>query len=103
NVDFLVSAARNDANANLQACQVQNQVNTAVGIAPLNCSLFNFTTTQEQAIRDRNSSFPFSFTKQPFSARLTVSLPIFDQFSRPAQVSSAAAQTEDASERVRAR
>jgi outer membrane protein TolC len=103
NVDFLVSAARTDANANLQACQVQNQVNVAVGITTLNCSLFNFTTAQEQAIRDRNSSFPFSFTKQPFSARFTVSLPIFDQFSRPAQVSSAAAQTEDARERVRAR
>src|SRR5262249_8558252 len=42
NVDFLVNSARNDANSNLQACQVQNQVNNAVGIAPLNCSLFNF-------------------------------------------------------------
>jgi outer membrane protein TolC len=103
NVDFLVNSARSDANSNLQACQVQNQVNNAVGIAPLNCSLFNFTSTQEQAIRDRNSAFPFSFTKQPFSARFTVSIPIFDQFSRPAQVSTATAQTEDARERVRAR
>ncbi|MBI4502388.1 MAG: TolC family protein [Gemmatimonadetes bacterium] len=103
NSDFLVTSARTEADANYQACLVQNQINTAVGITPLNCALFQFTTTQEQQIRDRNTSFPFNFTKQPFSARLTLSLPIFVQFSRPTQVSQAGAQTEDARERVRAR
>ena len=28
-----------------------------------------------------NDVFPFSFTKQPFAARLTISLPIFDGFT----------------------
>jgi outer membrane protein len=103
NSDFLIASARADADANYQACQFQNQINTVASLPTFNCNLYQFTTTQEQTIRDRNSVFPFSFTKQPFSARFTVSLPIFDQFSRPTQVSQAAALTDDARLRVRAR
>ena len=103
NAQFLVDAERRNADANLQACNVQNQINGAVGIPLLNCALFQFTTTREQAILDANRAFPFDFTRQPFSARLTVSLPIFDQFSRPFAVSDAAARADDAREAVRGR
>ncbi len=103
NGEFLVTAAQQDANNTFQACQIQNQINVVASIPALNCALFTISPAQEQAIRDRNSKFPFSFTKQPFSARFTVTLPLFDQFSRPAQVSSATAQTDDALLRIRAR
>lgn len=57
----------------------------------------------EQGVRGRNPSvFPFNFTQSPFSARVTISLPIFTQFSRPLAVSQAGAQAEDAREAVRA-
>ncbi|NOT09355.1 MAG: TolC family protein [Gemmatimonadales bacterium] len=51
---------------------------------------------------ERNQVFPFSFTKQPFSARLTISLPIFDGFGRNLQVAQARAQEDDLAESVRA-
>ena len=103
NPAFLIDSRRAEANANFQACTVQNQINAVAGVQQFNCGLYQFTSTQEQEIRNQNSTFPFSFTKQPFSARFTVSVPIFDQFRRPAQVSTAASQVDDARLQVRAR
>jgi len=51
----------------------------------------------------QNDVFPFSFTKQPFAARLTISLPIFDGFTRNLQVAQAQAAEDDLTESVRAR
>lgn len=48
-----------------------------------------------------NDVFPFSFTKQPFAARLTISLPIFDGFTRNLQVAQARAAEDDMAESVR--
>ena len=54
-------------------------------------------------LRDRNSVFPFEFTKQPFQARLSISLPLFTNFSRTQRVSEARATHRDLEESVRAR
>jgi outer membrane protein TolC len=51
---------------------------------------------------DQNNVFPFHFSRQPFSARLSISLPIFNGFSRELQVAQARNQHEDAEEQVRA-
>lgn len=56
----------------------------------------------EQRIRDANSGWPFSFTRQPWSISVGVSLPIFDGFSRESRVSAARAQADDAREALRA-
>jgi outer membrane protein TolC len=56
-----------------------------------------------QSIRDANSVFPFNFTRQPWSIRLGVSLPIWDGFARSQRVSLARAQEDDAREQIRAR
>src|SRR5439155_1465560 len=61
------------------------------------------TMANEQALRSRNSVFPFNFTRQPFQARLTVTLPIFNNFARELSVSNARAQHGDLEESVRAR
>ena len=58
-------------------------------------------TFQNQIIKG-NNVFPFSFTKQPFQARLSISLPIFDGFTRNLQVAQARAQEDDLTESVRA-
>ncbi|HEX7025247.1 MAG TPA: TolC family protein [Gemmatimonadales bacterium] len=50
-----------------------------------------------------NDVFPFSFVKQPFSARLSISLPIFDGFTRNLQVAQAQAAEDDLTESVRSR
>ena len=58
---------------------------------------------QQQALRSLNSAYPFSFTPQPFQARLTFSIPLWGNFQQPMQVSQAKAQAADAEEAVRAR
>jgi outer membrane protein TolC len=56
----------------------------------------------EQSIRDGNTGWPFSFTRQPWGISFGVSLPIFDGFSRAARVSQARASQDDAREGLRA-
>ncbi|MGH7531212.1 MAG: TolC family protein [Gemmatimonadales bacterium] len=84
-------------------CQENNQIRESANLAQLDCSDFIFGAGDEQAIRNRNSVFPFDFTRQPFQARLSISLPIFTNFSRPLRVSEARAQHGDLEEAVRAR
>jgi outer membrane protein len=54
------------------------------------------------AILDANNDFPFNFTKQPFRASLTISLPIFTGFGRSLRVQQAREFEQDAREDVRA-
>jgi outer membrane protein len=61
------------------------------------------TPSYQQQILDANSKWPFEFTGQPFQASLTISLPIFQGFSRALRVSQAKQQQLDAEELLRAR
>ena len=63
---------------------------------PRNCNALQITDETRQAILAANDIFPFNFTNQPFQATLSVSIPIFNGFSRERQVSQAANQLEDA-------
>lgn len=56
-----------------------------------------------QSIRDRNSGWPFSYTRQPWSISAGVSIPIWDGFARAQGVSQARAAEDDARESLRAR
>ena len=85
------------------ACQYENTAWLNAGQSALNCNLLAFTPQQAQAIRDQNTAYPFSFTPQPFQARLAISLPLWTNFSQPLQVSQAKAQQQDLEESVRAR
>lgn len=55
-----------------------------------------------QSIHNQNSVFPFSFTRQPMSVSLNISLPIWDAYSRSLGISRAEAQEDQARESVRA-
>lgn len=85
------------------SCQENNQIRTSAGLPPDDCSGFIWGASDEQALRDQNSVFPFDFTRQPFQARLSISLPIFTNFSRTLRISEARAQHGDLEEAVRAR
>src|SRR2546425_9262528 len=71
--------------------------------APRDCSGYVWGASQEQALRGANSQYPFAFTRRPFQARLTVTLPLWTNLARPLQVSQARAQHQDLEESVRAR
>jgi len=84
-------------------CQDENQIRTNAGLAPNDCSGYVWGASQEQALRAANSQYPFDFTRQPFQARLTVTLPLWTNLARPLQVSQARARHENLEESVRAR
>ena len=102
-VDPLLQNAQASASTSIQQCEFTNQFLVNPGGPQADCSVLAFTTADEQLLRDRNNVFPFDFTGQPFSASLTVSLPIFTQFSRPLRIAEASAFADDAREAVRAR
>jgi len=85
------------------ACQDNNTIRATSGLAPQDCSAFVWSASQEQALRDQNDIFPFSFIGQPFQARLTLTLPLWTNFQQPQQVAEAKALRQDLEEGVRAR
>ncbi len=106
-INSQIQNAQQAAALNVAQCQYANGNWLNAGGQALNCGSLQLTTAQIDAMRTQlqsaNSVFPFNFTTQPFSASLSISLPIFTQFGRPSRVSQAEAQSDDAREAVRAR
>jgi len=102
-VDPLIFNAQASYASQYSECQDNNTIRANAGLPPNDCGGFIWGASNEQALRDRNSVFPFHFTQQPFQARLTVSLPIFTNFAQQLRVSEARAQHGDLEESVRAR
>lgn len=117
--DVLINNATGSALGSAQNCAFQNGILERLtsphpspngGIIP-DCNAFAgldatgaaLLPEVRQGILDRNNVFPFEFSRQPWSIRLGVSLPIWDAFSRSSRISQARAQEDDAREQVRAR
>jgi outer membrane protein TolC len=105
-----VAGAIRSSASNTIACNFQNDMIAGLAtptVSPFDCSTYAFTTADSlslvQGIRDQNTVFPFDFTRQPFSARVGLSFPIFTQFRRPMASAQASAAADDARESVRAR
>src|SRR5205823_3521091 len=105
NLDPLIASARAGASADSTTCEYENSAWLNAGQTPINCAALTgpFLQQQEQALRDQNRAYPFSFTPQPFQARLAISIPLWGNFQQPLQVSQAKAQQQDLQESVRAR
>jgi outer membrane protein len=71
----------------------------ANGLTPAGTQL---TQQARRQVLDANNTFPFNFTKQPFGASLTISLPLFTGFGRSLRLQQAKEQAQDADESVRA-
>jgi outer membrane protein len=113
------AAALSDAASSLdtlaRSCQYINSDLLNPGRPVLTCPPSALSTadsaiiiaTTDQSVRNRYPTvglFNFGqYTKQPFFARVGVSIPIFTQFSRPLRAAQAGAQADDAREAVRAR
>jgi outer membrane protein len=95
NVDPIIFNQQAAFASQFSECQDNNTIRTSAGLSANDCSGFIWGATNEQQLRDRNSVFPFDFTRQPFQARLTITLPIFTNFAQEARVSQARAQHGD--------
>ncbi len=121
NDNVLLTQALGGARNQFNNCQFQNSVITSlpgggIGGQPgagtiADCrSEFGLDATGDallpevrSAIIARNNVFPFSFSSQPFSAGVRISLPIFDGFQRNLNVAQARAQRDDFREAARGR
>lgn len=94
---------QNEIIQGLPAGQLPNQPNGGLiadcnAYAGLDATGQALTAETRAAILEGNSVFPFDFRSQPFQASVTVSLPIFNGFSRELQVAQSRAQEEDVRE-----
>ena len=85
------------AQSSIQNCLFFNDLFSRLAnpLPSQDCSQFQFTDADARRIEDRNAGFPFSFTGQPPTAGISISLPIFQGLSRQRQVSEAQVRLED--------
>ncbi len=95
---FLVDQARRQAEAQFQQCLTNNDILSRLvePIAPINCGPFQFRDADRERILEENRAFPLDFTRQPPSASLSISLPVFQGLQRQHQVEAARVEQESA-------
>jgi outer membrane protein len=105
NTDFLVEQARLGSRRQIESCEQWNMVSAGLSQPlpnlPANCTAFELTPERERAIRAENRGFPFGYSRDPYSISLSLSLPLFDGFSRERQVEQARVARTDAELRLR--
>lgn len=109
NEQLLLDQSLSSAKAGYSSCLENNQIRTSAGLGTIDCLQANGLqdpSTLDPAvvtsIHTQNNVFPFSYSSEPFSANLRISLPIFTGFSRELQVAQAREREQDADEQVRA-
>jgi outer membrane protein len=100
---FLINQAQSSAQNRVESCQRTNDLYSRLAdpLPPQNCAALAFTDADRSRIIGANNVWPFNFTRQPPSFGMTISMPIFDGFSREAQVQQAAATAADARHQLR--
>ncbi len=103
NTDFLVAQGQASAAGSFANCQATNELYSRLAdpLPPLDCSGLMFTDADRARIISNNNVFPFDFTSSPPSASLSLSLPVFQGFSRQRQVETAQAQLDDTEYQLR--
>jgi len=95
--DYLVNQARSSALGQMGACFSQDSLRTAVGLPSTDCAnRYAFTNAQADAIRARNSQFPFKFQRSPLALSASLTIPVFDNFNREERVQRASVDRETA-------
>ena len=94
---FRVASAEAQSLSAINNCLFQNDLFSRLSdpLPPADCSRLAFSDADAQGIRDSNNVFPFDFTRNPPSASLSISLPIFQGLSRQRQIESAQVLSED--------
>lgn len=102
NLDPIILSQQIQTGFQYSACETNDSIRAGAGLSRLGCSQYTFGGAEKQAIIDQNSQYPFNFTRQPFSASLRVSIPLWSNFQQPMQVSQAKATQEQADQAARA-
>jgi outer membrane protein len=82
-------------------CFNRNSILAIVGQPTADCSAIQLTDAQRQAALNANSTFPFQFTRNPYSINASLSLPVFDGWQRARRREEAEVQRDNARQSVR--
>jgi outer membrane protein len=101
----LVAQARDQVIGARENCEFTNNLSARLTQPlpgyPQDCTRFVLTPDQERDIVNSNNVFPFNFSRQPWSAQLRFSVPVFQGFSRERQIEQSKAASADAQHRLR--
>jgi len=103
--ELQVAQAQAQVAGTIQQCVRTNDLYARLAdpLPPMDCGQLAFTDAQRNAIISANDQFPFDFIGSPPIVQLTVSIPIFQGFSRQRSLEESRVQHEDAVETVRER
>ena len=94
--NFLVNQATVSAAQGFASCMTLDSIRTRTGLSAANCRSGTLSQTDIANIKAGNNAFPFNFTRSPFGIGATLSLPIFNNYQREAQVEQARVQRDNA-------
>jgi outer membrane protein len=102
-IEGRILSAQEDFAGNREACFTTDSLRRGAGLPSIaqQCNGIVFTPAIEARLRDANTQFPFSMTRDPITVSASLSLPIFDGFRREEQIQQATASRRDAQYRVR--
>jgi outer membrane protein len=107
NEGYLIQQAQSQLASQQSSCELFNSISAGLSQPipgrPADCSAYVLTPDQEAQILQSNNVFPFDFSREPLSVSLTLSLPVFQGFSRERQIEEAKVQQKTASYQLRAR
>lgn len=97
NPAFLVAQAQSSAISQVRQCQTLNDLYARLAdpLPPQDCSAYLLTESQRQAIVAGNDNFPFNFRRNPPSASLALSLPVFQGLRRQRDLEAARIAEDD--------
>ena len=102
---YLINQAQQQAAGQRASCEQMNFISSGLSRPlpnfPQDCSRFVLTPDRERDVISGNNVFPFNFSRQPWTAQMRISLPIFQGFGRERQIESARAAAADARHLVR--
>lgn len=98
NDDFILGQVERQAEQAVSQCEFQNEIyrRLADPFPPQDCGQFELTESQRAGALAQNRLFPFDFTRQPPSASLSLSIPIFQGMERRRQVEVARIEEDNA-------
>lgn len=96
--NYLLTQAQDNAEARVRSCENTNDLYSRLAqpIPPQDCSRYAFSPEVRDAVLAANDVFPFNFTRRPPSFGMSISMPVFNGFTREAQMQQASAAAEDA-------
>lgn len=103
NPDLLVAQAQASAMSRIAQCEATNEIYSRLAdpLPPFDCSRYLFTDAQRKAVINQNNAFPFDYLRQPPSASLSLSIPIFQGRRRQRDLETAKIAAEDVRLQIR--